>query len=345
VGGVGASMYVPKVKDYVMDTETYTAYVVDNLDPVTLIPTLREIKPANMSFSLSTTDVLFGTGPGTASETYRVYIDKSVTPHVLSVDASLKVAGTQCQYAKIFKSTDVTSMGTVVSMVYDNSGNLITNNVPLELAAMDSHVNHTVKVVTPCYTTANLIDGELVTVVFYNTAGHVVHKRQLMVEVSSFIRSINLATKYISHISLDTAFLSPTLDHVINFPVNIPLNSLNMMGIVHYSDGSTLSLPVDGVKFKMHGLDQYVSTIVGQQVNLVLTYELSSGEVAYNGLSDDNRYISEPYSLVTINPNNSYAVKLFVYPEWLNDTDGYGLRWWMFNMDRNVYFDVTGHVK
>jgi hypothetical protein len=343
-GETGTNMYVPKVKDYVMDTESYTAFVVDHLDPVTLIPTLREIRPANMSFSLSRTDVLFGTGPGTASEIYRVYIDKSVTPHVLSVDAALKVAGTQCQYAKIFRSTDVTVMGKVVSMVYDSSGNLITNNVPLELAAMDSHVNHTVKVVAPCFTTENLVDGELVTVVYYSAAGHVVHKRQLMVEVSSFIRNINASTKYISHISLDTAFLSPTLDHVINFPVNIPLNSLNMMGVVHYSDGSTLTLPVDGTKFRMFGLDQYVSTIVGQSVNLVLSYELGAGEVAYNGLSEDNRRINEPYDLVTVNPNNSYAVKLFVYPEWISELEGYGLRWWMFNMDRNVYFDVTGKV-
>jgi hypothetical protein len=267
-----------------------------------------------------------------------------VTPHVLSVDAALKVAGTQCQYAKIFKSTDVTAMGTVVSMVYDASGNLISNNVPLELAALDSHVNHTVKVVAPCYTTSNLVDGELVTVVFYNAAGHVVHKRQLMVEVSSFIRSINTAIRYISHISLESAFLSPTLDRVVNFPVNIPMNSLNMMGVVHYSDGSVLKLPVDGNKFKMYGVDQYVATIVGQTVNLVLSYELSPGEVAYTGLSQDSARINESYSLVTVNPNNSYAVKLFVYPEWISATDGYGLRWWMFNMDRNVYFDVTGSV-
>jgi hypothetical protein len=94
----------------------------------------------------------------------------------------------------------------------------------------------------------------------------------------------------------------------------------------------------------MYGVDQYVATIVGQTVNLVLSYELSPGEVAYTGLSQDSARINESYSLVTVNPNNSYAVKLFVYPEWISATDGYGLRWWMFNMDRNVYFDVTGSV-
>jgi hypothetical protein len=340
----GRNMYVPKVNDYVIDTSTYTTYVVDSLDPVTLIPVLREIKPANMSFSLSQTDVLFGTGPGTASEIYRVYVDKSVTPYVMSVDAAIKVAGSQCQYAKIFKSTDVTTAGNVISLVYDSAGNLVSNNVPLEIATIDSHTNHTVKTIPPCYTTENLIDGEIVTVVFYSNAGHVVHRRQLMVEISTFTRSVNTATKYISHISLECAFLSPTLDHCINFPLNIPLNSLNMMGIVHYSDGSTMSLPVDGTKFKMHGLDQYVSTIVGQPVNLVLSYTLGNNESAYSNLSQDSKYINEPYQLVTVNSNNSYAVKLFVYPEWIGEFEGYRLRWWLYNLDRNVYFDVTGKV-
>jgi hypothetical protein len=343
-GSDGRNMYVPKVNDYVMDHSTYTAYVVDSLDPITLIPVLREIRPANMSFSLSETDILFGTGPGTISEIYRVYVDRSVTPYVMSVDAALKVAGTQCQYAKIFKSTNVTPTGRVVSLIYDSVGNLVSNNVPLEIAAIDSHVNHTVKTVTPCYTTENLIDGEIVTVVFYSNAGHVVHKRQLMVEISTFTRSINTSIKYISHISLECAFLSPTLNHCINFPLNIPLNSLNMMGVVHYSDGSTLTLPVDGTRFKMHGLEQYVSTIVGQPVNLVLSYALGNDECAYSTLSENNNYINEPYQLVTVNSNNSYAVKLFVYPEWISELEGYKLRWWLYNLDRNVYFDVTGKV-
>lgn len=343
-GTSGSGKYIPKIHDYVMDPETYTVYVVDHLDQVTLIPTLREIRPANMSFSLATTDVLFGTGPGTPSEIYRVYIDKSVTPHVLSVDAALKIPGADSQYAKIFKSTNVGSTGTVVSLVFDNVGNIVSNNVQLELASYDSHINHTIKRVPPCYTTENLVDGDIVTVVFYSNAGHVVHKRQLMVEVTTFIRSINSATRYISHISLETAFMSPTMDHVINFPLNVPLNGMNMMGVVHYSDGSTLKLPVDGSKFKMLGLDQYLSSIEGQPMSLVLAYELGVGEVAYNGLSQDSLRITEPYTLVTVNPNNSYSVKLYVYPEWINETEGYGLRWWLFNMDRNTYFDVTGKV-
>lgn len=344
VGDIGANRYVPKVNDYVIEYNTYTTYIVDHIDPITLIPTLREIRPANMSFSFTETDVLFGVGPGTQSDTYRVYVDKSVTPYILAVDARLKIAGTMSHHAKIFKGSNVSNTGVVVSKVYDNSGHLISQDIGLELVAIDSHVNYSIKTVKVCNTTAELMDGEIVTIVIYTDNGHVVSKRQLLVENTSFIRSVNSSLKYVSHISVDCPFMSPTESSLIEFPLNVPLNALNLMGTVHYSDGSTLTLPVDGNKFRMHGLQQHVSTIIGQRIELVLAYALSPTEVAYAGVSTDGHYVTEPYSLMTINPNNSYTVKLFGYPIWIDAVNGYQMQWWLFNLDRNVYFNVTPFV-
>lgn len=343
-GTVGNKRYVPKVQDYVIDRDTYTSYIVDSLDPVTLIPVLREVRPANMTFSFTETDILFGVGPGTQSDTYRVYIDKSVTPHVLAVDIRLRVAGTMAHHAKIFKGSDLTPTGRVVSKVFDNSGVLISEDIQLELVALDSHNNHSIKTVKVCHTTENLIDGELVTLVIYSDNGHVVSKRQLLVENTAFIRSVDASRKYISHISCETSFMSMGNDHLIEFPLNIPINGLNIMGKIHYSDGSVVKLPVDGTKFKMYGIEQFISSIPGQQVNLVLAYQLGPNETAYTGVSSDGKFITEPYTLKTINPNNSYAVKLFGYPFFINEAVGYEMRWWMYNLDRNIWFEVTPHV-
>lgn len=341
LGQAGENRVIPKVLDYVIDPETYQMYIVEAVDNVTLIPTLKEIRPANMSYSLSETDILFGVGPGTQSDTYRVYLDTSVTPHVLAVDIRLKIGGTMASYCKIFKGSDISQQGHVISKVFDSNGNFVSENVPLELVAIDSHVNYSIKTVSVCHTTEDLVDGEIVTAVIYNDQGHVVSKRQLLVENTSFIRSINASQKYIASISIESAFLSTTEDHVIRFPLNIPLNALNLMGVVNYSDGSTLRLPVDGSKFRMFGLEQYVSSIVGQQIDLVLSYALAPNEIAYAGVSTDGHYITQPYNLITINPNNSYTVKLFGYPVWIDEANGYTLKWWLFNLDRNVFFDVT----
>ena len=102
-GTIGTSRFVPNIDDYAIDPATYTTYHVTTIDPVTLIPTLVEIRPANMSFSFSGLDVLLGVGPGTPSDTYRVYIDQGVLPYKLSVDARLRVNGTMCSYCKYLK--------------------------------------------------------------------------------------------------------------------------------------------------------------------------------------------------------------------------------------------------
>lgn len=344
VGQQGEKRYVPKVNDYVIDYGTNTTYIVDHIDPITLLATLREKRPANMSYTFAETDILFGVGPGTQSDTYRMYVDKSVMPYKATIDQRLKVAGSATSYAKVFRGSDLGETGKVISKVFNNSGMLVSQNVQLEVAAIDSHVNYSIKTVIPFFTTEDLPDGEIVTVVLYSDNGHVVSKRQLLVENTTFIRSVNTSTKYVTNISLESPFLSLTQDNVIELPLNIPLNSLNLTGVVHYSDGTTLKLPVNGSKFKILGLGQLVSSIIGQQLELVLSYVLGTNEVAYNGVTSDGKYITENYKIQIINPNNSYAVKLFCYPVWINSINGYSLQWWLYNLDRNTYFDVTSLV-
>ena len=343
-GSNGAGHYIPKINDYVIDPDTYTTWIVTSIDAVTLYPLMVEKRPANMSYSLSETDVLFGVGPGTQSDTYRVYLDKSVMPYVLAVDARLKIGGTMAAYAKIFKGANTQDQASIVSRVYDSAGNFLTDRVPLELAAIDSHVNYSIKMVAPCYTNFDLHDAEMVTVVIYSTEGHVVSKRQCLIENTAFIRQVNTSQRYVTNISLESAFLSAAQDNTIEFPLNVPINALNLIGVVHYSDGSSRKLPVDSTKFRMFGLEQYVSTIVGQQINLVLSYALSSDEVVYGAVTSDAKYVTAAYKLKTMDPNNAYTVKVFGYPVWVDIANGYQMHWYLFNLDRNVFFDVTNNV-
>lgn len=344
-GGPGAKRYVPKVKDYVIDVDQYITYIVDSLDLVTLIPVLRQIKPSGMVFELSDEDILFGVGPGTPSDTYRVYFNDRVIPHVLAVDQRLKVQGSQSSYAKIYRGVDISDPTKVIGRVYDQNGNYISDNIPLEVAAIETHTNHSIRNVSVCHTSTNLTNGEVVTVVVYNNLGIVVSKRQCVVESTGFVRTAQSAIKYISGISLDSPFMSQTSPNLIEFPLNVPTQSLGLVGITHYSDGSSSPpLPVDGTKFKISGLDQYVSTQEGQRLNLVLHYNLGPGEATFANTSVDNKTIHESYQLITTQVDGSYSVKLFGYPTWVNSISGYKMEWWLYNLERNQVFNVTGLV-
>lgn len=340
----GTARYVGKIGDLVVDTDIFLWYIITNIDLATLAPTLVEKVAPISGGAASDEDILLGTGPGSTSDAFRVYVDTSTNPHTVAVDAALEIKGSLISYVRIFRGADLTDAGNIMSLLYDSAGNIIGDKIPLEKVLVPSGTNVAIWTVPVCYTMQEPPDGEQVTIVAYSDTDSVVYKRALTVENTAFIRAPNAATKYITGISLECPFLSTTDPRVINLPQNVLIGSLNMIGVVHYSDGSVVKMPVDGTKFTMLGLGAYLSTIVGQQVGVVLRYQLSPGEVAYGTQVGAVPQISENYKVITAIEDNAYSVKLFGYPQWVDSISGYTLRWFMYTGNRDVIYDVTNLV-
>jgi hypothetical protein len=205
LGGPGTGKYVPKVGDYVTDNTTSTIqwFLVYAVNETTLVPVFKLLKDVDSGGTFNSEDLLIGVGPGTPADTYRVYLDTSVRPYRLDVDHRLTVAGVKTKYCKIFRGADLTENGDVISRIYDNQGHVVSENIQLELVATTALNNVSVKMVPVCYTTAVMPDNEVVTAVFYDDEGFVVSKRQLLVENTRFIRSIEADKRYVTNISLE----------------------------------------------------------------------------------------------------------------------------------------------
>lgn len=344
LGKEGNQRYVPNVGDLVLDVEFFIYYEVKAIDQVTFVPTLQKKDTRELSGEFTDVDILLGPGPGTQSDTYRVYIDKTVVPYTLAVDARLRVAGTMCASCKIFKGTDPSQESSVISMLFDGSGNFLGNSIPLELAAVIGD-NKSIKTVPTCYTKEDLEDGEVVVAVFYSETGHVVSRRQLLVENTSFIRSTDDTVKYITGISLKSPFMSDSDPNLIEYPINVPVPGLFLMGVVHYSDGTSQELPVDGSKFSVFGLDNFIATVIGQKFDLVLKYNLSPGEICYGAQMTTDRFITKSYKSVVAQANGAYTLKLFGYPHWIDGVSGYRMEWFLYNLDRSIHQRVTPYVR
>ncbi len=344
-GTVGEGKFVPKIDDIVFEIagNTIIRYIVRDINPTTMVAQLQQETLANTD-PFTQEDIIFGIGVSTPSETYRVYVDKSVIPFTMTIDARNKIYGSMSNYCKIFKGTDTSATGMVISRMYDTNNNFLGENIPLELVAYDNLTNHSIKTVSPAYTNASLTDGEIVTAVLYNDQGGVVSRRQLLVVNTAFIRSPDASKKYVTAISLRSLFMSPANDHLIEYPINVPLVGLNLVGRVTYSDGSYKEYPVDNSRFSIYGFNGYLATIVGQRINLILKYNLQPNELSYNLTTLDNRQISEMYEAVTLNVDGSYNLKLFGYPVWMDDANGYRLEWFLYNLDRNIKYNVTPYV-
>lgn len=342
----GDMRYVPKVGDFVMDRTTAVTYECIAVDPITLISTLV-IKKLQAPPEADEDDQLLSVY-GYNVNTYRLYYDASVVPHVINIDRRLFLGGSDVSYVKIFRGVDISPTGQVISMQLDSNGQFLSENVQIELADIDSHTNHCMWTTKEAYTTENLINGDNCTAVVYSDAGHVVSVARLRVVATSFIRDVTAGTKYVSHISIDSPFLSQSSQTTLEFPMNIPVQAMNLTGLVHYSDGSVVRHPVDGVKFSVLGLNTYVATQPGQTFPIVARYQISPGEQAVGSaaasVTADNKYVAIPMTLKTLVQDGAYTVKLFGYPVWINDANGYRMDWWLYNLDRTVRYNVTPFV-
>jgi hypothetical protein len=146
---------------------------------------------------------------------------------------------------------------------------------------------------------------------------------------------------------MESPFLSENDPDLLLVPMNVLVNNLSLMGVVNYSDGSKIRLPVDGTKFSIAGIqDQgYIATVVGQEFPIVLSYTLSSGEVAYGTSVGENNVFSRLYTGRTEKMEGVYTPKLFGYPVWIDEISGYRLEWYLYNLDRNLAQRVTEKVK
>ena len=344
-GTIGQGKFVPKIDDLVFEISgnSVITYIVRDINPTTMVAILQQAV-TNDTDPMSPEDVIFGIGLSTPSETYRVYVNKAVFPYTLDVDARNHVYGSTNTYCKVFKGTDTSSTGIVISRMYDTNNQLVGENIPLELVAQNDITNTSIKCVSPGFTNANLEDGEIVTVVIYNNQNSVRSRRQMLVVNTAFVRSPDMSKKYVTGISLHSPFMSSTNDKLIEYPLNVPMNGLNLTGRVSYSDGSFREYPVDGTRFTIFGFDGYLSTIVGQRINLVLKYNLQPNEVSYNLDTVSPNQISANYEAKTLNVDGSYNLKLFGYPVWINDVSGYRMEWFLYNADRNIKYNVTAYT-
>ena len=344
MGGPGTNMYVPNLEDWVVDLTVNETYSVTALNQTTLVPTLTPLPPSIPDTVLSDTDILMGVGPGAPSETYRIYTDSSVLPNTLAVEQRLEIFSSSAAYAEIWLGSLTDGTGRVVSAVIDSSGNLISQAIPLTLCAVPSGVNYTIKAIPDCFTTEPLNNGEVLTAVIYSATMVVLSKHQLLVENTAYLRSTNASLKYITSIALLSPFMSESNPTQIQYPLNVPLSTLNLLGVVNYSDGTSLQLPIDGTKFTLTGISSYLSTVISQEQPLVLQYNLSSDELALCQVNGVQRFLTAAYTAQTIATNGSYSVKLYAFPVWVNAAQGYTLEWFIFNLDRNFFQRVTNLV-
>lgn len=335
LGAEGLNKFIPNVNDWVVEPETGNMWRVAALSQVTFIP---DLAPIQIQREVTVSEIV-----SDSPSNYKLYYDKSVFPHTLTVDGFLHINSEAATTARIYKGEFIEPTK-IISRRYNNSGTYIGHDIPLVLTAFNNMTNLAVKSVPSCNTDQLLQTGDTCTLVAYDADGKVRARCPLVVDETTFISQSYAEQKYIVNIYLKSAFINDTNSSDINYPVNLPMGSFNPIGVVQFNDGSEIEYPVDGDKFSLFGLEQFASTIIGHSAPLVLRYRLAANESGIGNVTVDGHFLARPFRLHVSAPNTSYNVKLYVYPVWVDTNTGYTLRAYLMNLDRSLIYDVTNIV-
>lgn len=335
---------VANTGDLIIDAPNNLIYWVISVTP-NGIPTIQALD-FNGVDGITRTEVLLGTGPGLASEGYRLYVNKKTLPHHAFVDSRVVIAGTENAYVKYFKGYDVTETGEVVSGMFNSVGRITSENIPLERVTLPHYGPNGYKVASAGYVTQPLLDGEVVTVVVYTNDGEITSRFRLIVVNTEFVRDIDASHKRITDISLISPYLSDNDAGLVEIPLGMVAQSSSFIGRVTYSDGSKSNYPVDGQKFALFGYDTFVASNIGETTPVVLNYILSEGESSTNvKQAGDRRFIGKPYRIKTVESDSRYKVKLYVTPYWDTTDHKWMLDYWLYNLDRDMCLKVNDLVE
>lgn len=348
-GPNGTGRFVPKeddiVYEYAVDGSKieYRVTFVDGYP--TYASTLTLIKASTPNGGVTPPDAILGNINDTPSVAHRCYIKTDVMPFAMNISAALPVYGQEITHFKLFKGWDISEdTGEVISARYTSSGSYIGENIPVVLVGTEVEDNTGVKATAPGYVTQNLPSGDVVTAVFYNDVGGQVYVHQLLIVNTNHIRSSEASKRQIIDIELISPWLATDNDLFLDYPANITLDTVQMIGRVHYTDGIQ-DYPVDGNRFRLDGAQSYIPGQIGQNIKVELSYGLSANEEAYSSLPIAGGRLMKQYRIRSVAVEGAYSVKLFGYPRWINALNGYTIDWWMYDLERTTRYNVTHLVE
>lgn len=327
--------------DKVSDIPNAKEYYVHAVD-ANYKPDLRLWNPNSTPESQSTS--LVGFGVGAVNEAYRGYYNTTHVPNTFTIASYVHFKGNTVVGYRLFRGYDTTEeTGEVISKHFDQNGNFMGDLVPVV-----AHFSEGEWKSVP--NTANIQDSELrhedpVTLVAYNAEGLQCHSALLITHLTNFTPNLNRTYREVSSISITSPYLDPNDSTVLKVPNNTNIWSIPIQGVVHYLDGTSDTFNFDQSEGKLHGLEGKVLSIPDIDYPIAASYYLSDNEIAFQSGNGAKRHVTIPLTLSLYQPDSSNVVKLFVVPEYISDTLGYRLNYWLHDLERNSPINVTSLVR
>ncbi len=333
------TQYVPNVDDQVTDWDNglYRVVSVDVNGVPTLELKMRFVDAASLNGSSDS--LITALSQYQPNVTSSAYYDNATSPATITIDAHFPVYDQDSAKMLFYKGTDVSvATGELISERYTGGGVFIDNDV--SLTAIDPS-NPAIKRPDPFRTTKPFVPGDIITGVVYNAAGGVLGKTSFLIINSSTIRPASLSGNAISGISLDSPLVDPSDSSRLLNDANTPFTTAGTEMILHYTNGTTQKIPIDGSKAKILGLSNYDTASVIRPTRIMAAYYPGPSEPYING---GPGFLFKEYTLANITSAPIYALRLYMIPRFVDNATGWIFTYRLANLARDVDLDVTADV-
>lgn len=330
----------PSVGDLVVESDVGLWTVIE-VGP-TGIPKLEMFMRATIDPSLdrSNDSIITALSEYQPSLATPAFYDTSKNPQEVTIDTAYPILDQEADKMIFYLGTDV-DPATAIPVSQTFSGATVVNNdVALEPISPGNPIRRP-KVFT---TRVPLQHQQLITGVVYKADGSSIGKRSFVIQESGTIRPGNASVVAVSQVTLKSDLIDPIDRNLINNDLNMPFVSTLTEAILHYTDGSTKEIPIDGNKCVLRGLQDVNWTQAVKPYNFSLMYFPDPDEPYVNAVGETTSRLVTPYRLKNTYKTNDFSLKLFIIPVFQNVADGYKLTFRLADVERDLDVDVTDKV-
>lgn len=328
---------IPAVRSMVIDNRTSSikVYLVKAVDPKTY-------KVTYMDFPYEVIDrksMILNYG----NDVFMLYYDNRTTPTRLTVDAKLILFGSNVAKYKLMKGD------TVISCAMQSNGSetqYVTGAMDV-LEVTDKYVDG-IRRCDTCYTTANLVDGDIITLELYDASGLMIADIELIARKATILNTLtSVINPIIAFDATSNQMNAGNEDYDWYILKGQSKENLSIYPTIRFSDGTSYVVPQDNVTCFIYGFEDIDTTKAGTKYPLIIKYYVNARYPVASGIgieAGSKHVLTCEKKVKIIEKPTGTLSKVSLVPVWNNATGEYDFRFYAYNEDRTGMTDVTTRI-
>ena len=330
---------VPAVRSIVIDNRTsdWRVLIVESVNEETFKCTYRDF-PYKV---IDRRTMIYNYG----NDVFMLYYDDRSKPTRLVVDSKMILFGSSIVKYRLRKPDSSGNMVSISAASRQKAdGTTMVTDLISVAEITDKYVDG-VRRCSECYTSATLVNGDIVTLELIDSNGSVVAEVELVARRSTILNSFNSVVN--SVIGFGATANQTIGDNWYLYPGQ-SVDELSIFPEIRFSDGTSCITPVDNSSCFIYGMESVDSNKVGARYDIMIKYficnryDIRSDVENVSIIGGNRRVLYSTHTIEIISRPASDISKLSVIPVWMNGY--YDLRFFGYSNNRNNVEDYTAAI-